>query len=158
MLPPQDRNPIGTILPWYKGFRGNTVLPDGYVECNGQTLVDGTASVVIPDLNNNNGRFLRGGTVAGNFQDDEVRSHNHGGATGGSCPRVQSSGGQVAQRVQMHLAPPGPVDTQRLAFAPHCHGVHEDVVAENHTHSIPSFGGDETRPKNMSVVYIIRYK
>jgi microcystin-dependent protein len=58
--------PIGSIIAWVKG--GSTpVLPDGWVECNGQVLSD-AASVyngqIITDLNSSN-RFLRGNSTSG---------------------------------------------------------------------------------------------
>ena len=60
--------PVGAIIPWVKDLTNTPSLPEGWVECNGQTLSD-TESVydgqTIPDLNSSN-RFLRGNTSSGN--------------------------------------------------------------------------------------------
>ena len=85
--------PVGTILPWYNK-KEDAQLPPGWFKCNGITLkasdgltaegdvLDGTVdgTFVTPDLNNystNGGRFLRGGTVAGVKQDDTFLDHEH---------------------------------------------------------------------------------
>ncbi len=63
--------PIGTIMAWHKDLAGVPSLPDGWVECNGQTLSDAESPLngqTIPSLNYANGRFLRGGTSSGAFQ------------------------------------------------------------------------------------------
>lgn len=73
--------PVGTILAWAKDIPGVPLLPDGFVECNGQTLNDTESllnGTVIPDLNGIIGvqRFLRGSESSGNTGGSE--SHNHG--------------------------------------------------------------------------------
>lgn len=59
--------PIGVILAWAKTLGGVPALPDGWVQCDGQTLAD-TASLlngqVIPNLNGVP-RFLRGASTSG---------------------------------------------------------------------------------------------
>jgi hypothetical protein len=75
--------PIGSIIAWNKNGGGVPALPVGWVECNGQTLSDAQSPLngqVIPNLNSganstfggttNVGRYLRGSTTSGAFQQD----------------------------------------------------------------------------------------
>lgn len=64
--------PIGSVLAWLKslGTTHTPSLPDGWVECNGQTLSDSDSPYngdTIPDLNGSSGtqKFLRGATASG---------------------------------------------------------------------------------------------
>jgi hypothetical protein len=62
--------PIGSIIAWHKSFANTPSLPDGWVECNGQTLSDADSvynGQTIPDLNGD-GRFLRGNSTSGTTQ------------------------------------------------------------------------------------------
>jgi hypothetical protein len=74
--------PIGTILPWHKNIIGETEpleLPDGFVECNGQTLNDLDSSLngcKIPNLNSDL-KFIRGGNISGigeGLQNDSIQN------------------------------------------------------------------------------------
>jgi len=87
--------PIGSVLAWLKSYTNTPTLPDGWVECNGQTLSDSDSpynSQVIPDLNGSSGteRFLRGQTTSGGTGGSETHSHTInvaatiGGGTGGN--------------------------------------------------------------------------
>ena len=72
--------PIGTILAWQKDFPNTPPLPDGFVECNGQTLNDPESPYdgqTIPDLNGILGshRFLRGSSSSGATGGSEVHTH-----------------------------------------------------------------------------------
>jgi len=82
--------PIGAVLPWLKSLTGTPGIPDGWVECNGQTLNDTNSPYngqTIPDLNGYTGtqRFLRGGgnadgstpTVSGGTGGSETMTHTH---------------------------------------------------------------------------------
>lgn len=77
--------PVGSIIAWNKSLAGTPALPDGWVECNGQTLSDGASPLngqVIPNLNAGGnsvfggttgaGRYLRGSTSSGSFQNDQM--------------------------------------------------------------------------------------
>mgnify|MGYP001608225275 CR=1 FL=1 len=71
--------PIGAIMAWLKTLTGCPSLPDGWVECNGQTLADADSpfnTQIIPNLNGDAGgaampdgqkykRFLRGSAASG---------------------------------------------------------------------------------------------
>ncbi len=89
--------PLGTIIAWDKSLNDATGdLPDGFVECNGQSISDPNSplnGITIPNLNGdseNPKRFLRGGNTSGNFvgEDEhtltiaELPPHSH--SVGGS--------------------------------------------------------------------------
>ncbi len=82
--------PIGTIMAWAKNLTGVPVLPDGWVECDGQTLSDTNSFLngqVIPNLNGANNqpqRFLRGNTTSGSVGGNESFSWTHRHADGAS--------------------------------------------------------------------------
>ena len=46
--------PVGTVMAWHKSLPGTPALPDGWAECNGQTISDGDSPYngqAVPDLN-----------------------------------------------------------------------------------------------------------
>ncbi|MFA5724397.1 MAG: hypothetical protein WC979_09145, partial [Candidatus Pacearchaeota archaeon] len=54
--------PVGSVISYVKNLTNTPALPDGWVECNGQTLSDAESvynGIVIPNLNGNN-YFLMG--------------------------------------------------------------------------------------------------
>jgi len=143
--------PVGTILPFYKlGATATTfTLPTGWVACNGQEvalaagsegdLLDNVSDgkIVLPNLNlQKGGLFLRGGNTAGVAQDDAFKQHTHIAPYGASYLVYPAYGGNHAE---------------------------QDQVANPHDYSSVSSetGGSataktETRPVNMSVIWIIR--
>lgn len=135
--------PIGAIFAWHKDLPNTPSLPDGWVECNGQLLSDPDSPYngqTMPDLNstpagNEGGRFLRGSTHSGDTQTDEFRSHVHG--------------------------PPGGA-TGFLVYEGPTSGSYFDAIVPNNRAEIVGVtggtGGAETRPINMSVVWIMRVK
>ena len=79
--------PIGAVVSWLKNYTNTPSLPEGWVECNGQTLSDSESPYdgqTIPDLNSNN-RFLRGNSSSGGTGGEsthtltisEIPSHRH---------------------------------------------------------------------------------
>lgn len=73
------------------GFAASSI-PDGWVECNGQTLDDDESvydGLVIPDLNGSSGteRFLRGQISSGGIGGTETHTHSI------SKPGAEASGG-----------------------------------------------------------------
>lgn len=135
--------PVGAIILW-----GNTTPPEGWLELNGQTfdtaenpdLAALYPSGRVPDWR---GRFVRawahGSTVdpdsaraIGSMQDDELKSHRH------QLPleRVSSN-------------PSAPATTTGIAWG----GGYQSFP----TNSVSlETGGDETRPKNVAAMYIIK--
>lgn len=78
--------PIGSIIAWHGNMNGVPTLPDGWMECNG-TIINDAASPMngqnVPNLNGNTtsssgdasrGRFLRGSTTSGLFQNDQTNN------------------------------------------------------------------------------------
>jgi hypothetical protein len=66
--------PIGVILPWHKNMTGVGALPEGWLECNGQTISDADSPMngqAVPNLNDQvyaggRGYYIRGGSTSGN--------------------------------------------------------------------------------------------
>ncbi|MBL8034580.1 MAG: hypothetical protein JNJ69_12825 [Leptospiraceae bacterium] len=149
--------PIGTILAWHKSLTGTPGLPASgeWVECNGQTLSDAQSpynTQVIPNLNgdaagaNSPGQtaklsmFLRGGLTSGTGQQDAFQGHWHKGVNNaaaffqsGAAPGVFYAGTTSA--------------SGDLAGDPSSDGANGTPRTAN-----------ETRPVNMSVVWIMKVK
>ena len=69
--------PIGGIVAWLKTLSGVPNLAEGWVECDGATLVDALSPLngqTIPNLNGGN-RFLRGNSTSGGTSG--AATHNH---------------------------------------------------------------------------------
>jgi len=142
--------PIGSIIAWHKSLSGTPALPDGWVECNGQPYTDSGSPFndqVIPNLNgygsganspNLNTKekmFLRGGTTSGIGQADAFQGHRHsitawGYVAGSQCQ--EGSGFTINSTIVGDSITDGVNGTPRTA--------------------------NETRPVNMSVVWIMRVK
>ncbi len=71
--------PIGSIVAWHRDFSSLLDLPQGWVPCDGRTVLSPTSPYLglsVPDLNGT-ARFLRGGLVSGAVQDDAFQGHHH---------------------------------------------------------------------------------
>ncbi len=91
--------PIGSVTAWLKSFPNTPALPDGWMECNGQTLNDSESPYngqIIPDLNGEN-RFLRGNSTSGGTGGSETHRHNLDGNAG---PYLTTTGGDSQFRTQ----------------------------------------------------------
>ena len=125
--------PVGSIVAWHKDFANTPALPDGWVECDG-TAINDTASVYhgqnTPNLNGD-GRFLRGSPTSGTPQADSFRSHNHAPGSGNWFHAFQPGGST---------------------------GGGGGTGLESFPATTANTGGTETRPINMSVVYIMRIR
>lgn len=91
--------PIGGVLFWYKATIGvGSLLPDGYVECNGQVLSDPESPLTgntIPDINgsvSSQANFIRAATTAA-----AARAGNLDGATSVPATTLLSSTSQAVQ-------------------------------------------------------------
>lgn len=71
----QAYSPVGAILAWVKDMPGVPPLPDGWLECNGQTISDPESPMNGQAVPNLNGRFLRGYTTSGGVGGSQT--HNH---------------------------------------------------------------------------------
>jgi hypothetical protein len=124
--------PIGSIIAWHKSLYSS--LPSNWVECNGGVVPAGSpiAGATIPNLNGEK-RFLRGASTSGTSQADAVGPHKHN--------ETSWNGGSGS--VWVPAAQQGS-------------GV---VVDNTYQTTNPTSGGDtETRPLNMSVVWIMKIK
>ena len=160
--------PVGTILSWVMKVDNNggefVDLPSGWVRCDGGTIpnhpsIEGGsiwAGKTIPNLNGER-RFLRGGDDAKvlTLEDDQLQSHEH----------VFNDPGHTHPYVDKHTTwrdgndghwGPNGADRDNDRFdQPH------DRTTANVTSGITVTGvkdarhGDETRVKNMSIIWII---
>jgi hypothetical protein len=138
------QEPIGTLVAWHKNLPGTPTLPDGWVECGGQTVnVPGSPydGQTLPDLNNE-GRFLRGNAVSGTLQDDAFQGHRHGVSHNAErvigFPTIWGGGGtSIADDAPANVAVDDPIN--------------DTVNGDPRTAA-------ETRPVNMSVVWILKAK
>ncbi len=122
--------PVGSIIAWHKTVF--SYLPPNWVECNGGTLTDPESPIngtSIPNLNGE-GRFLRGSTASGTLQADELKSHTHN----------TIAGNLTVPKNEWHVH----ADWANASEGP------ADVTTAT--------GGSETRPINMSVVWIMKIK
>lgn len=129
--------PIGSIIAWHKSFANTPALPAGWVECNGQTLNNPASPYngqVIPNLNSNtqdgsinSGMFLRGASTSGTMQADGTAPNGLSGTVFG-------------------LMSANNVSSQGGGW---WNGNTQAPVTFSSTDS-------ETRPANMSVVWIMR--
>ncbi len=147
MLPP-----IGAIVAWHKNLTGMPDLPDNFVECNGSEILDSDSPLFgqhSPNLNgsikswNSKGSFLRGGSSSGEFQNDAFQGHN-----------VQLNGSHSWAVNEGWYAP---------LQGSYIHGDHYNSSFEEGKLLPDGSNGDlrtasETRPVNMSVVWIMRIK
>lgn len=143
--------PVGSIVGWHKNIGGAGTIPAGWLECNGQTVLDANSPLngtALPDLNGGT-YFLRGAATSGAFQSDSFRSHNHSFFTSqnmgpGHNPITGYCGLHATDRINGCGAWSGEGGTW----------VNNGLLGE----IIQSTGGGETRPLNMSVVWIMRIK
>jgi hypothetical protein len=98
--------PIGAVLPWYKSMTGVPELTYGWVQCDGQTLIDVFSPMngqVIPNLNGaaagadtfSNSKaavYLRGGATSGTYSADAVASHTHATTSLTTAPHTHTIG------------------------------------------------------------------
>jgi hypothetical protein len=136
-------------------------LPDGWVECDGQIINDPQSPLdgqAVPDLNGE-ARFLRGANVSGSFQEDAFELHAHGA---GSYYAV--TGGSHSHNLLTNTTH-GTSGYDRIWSGGEDGGgmqTYSTSVHDGHTHGTSgqsaSIGDTETRPTNMSVVWIMRIK
>ncbi len=72
--------PVGAIVAWHEHLGPGTIeLPAGWLQCNGQLIVDSESPFDgqnLPDLNNAR-RFLRGNITSGPLEADQFAQHTH---------------------------------------------------------------------------------
>lgn len=166
--------PVSTVLPF-----ATTNIPDGFLECNGAAISrtaysklfaaigatfgsgDGSTTFNIPDLRGefirgwDNGRGLDIGRTLGSKQTDELKSHAHTGTAvnDGAHSHVVAHGAAGSYDYGVNIPnSEGFNDTGRNSYV-------NTNTAGAHTHSltINNTGGIETRPRNIALMYCIKY-
>ena len=124
--------PIGTIMAWHKSMKQTPSLPKDWVECNGQKLRDPGSPYHGQMMPNLNGKFLflRGGSKSGVYQKDKIK------------------------RLEFYFCVAG-AQHQRISFG---NKWQINVAAPSYNARLHREFSHETRPKNMSVVWIIKVK
>jgi len=159
--------PIGAITAWHKSLTGvPQTLTDGFVECNGQTLSDAGSPLngqVIPNLNGaaaganlsdgddlgtTGDVFLRGDETSGATQFDNLQGHWHDiYASNGTRFSVDSVPGGAGFYNGWGSDDDGSAGLTMQG---------RDAVTDG-VYGTPRTGA-VTRPRNMSVVFIMRVK
>ena len=145
--------PVGSIVAWHGSHAGTPALPpDGWVECNGQTVADSASPYdgqVVPNLNGEH-RFLRGSHTSGILQYHATETHHH------TIAHTHSYTDRYDYRTG--------TDQNYLGWS------EGRYVTEGKTTGGPSNSNsgnpagcsypteNETRPINMSVIWIMRIK
>lgn len=166
-VPNLGGNPIGTVI-----TLATTSIPNGYLYCNGQEVLradyqdlfntigetfgsgDEINTFNVPDLR---GYFTRGyddnrgidsGRTFASIQTDDLKSHNHTGSTNTTGAHTHTCTGAATSSGG---AFPDGIYTIPSTVTTSSSGNH------SHTLTINSTGGPETRPKNIALVYAIKY-
>jgi len=132
--------PVGTVVPWPAGS-----VPDGWLECNGQSTSGHSelAAIVggrVPDLR---GEFIRGwdhgrgvdsGRSLKSSQGQNLQSHSH------SFTLYSMKGGSISAGSYAEINMNWSNGNNQAAYG----------------HSTSTTGGSETRPRNVAMMYIIK--
>ena len=160
--------PVGSIIAWSGQSLSNTELPDGWQMCDGQKILEGPMKGQNSPNINGEDRFLRGGKAftSWTYQDHMIGQHKHSISDPG---HIHTDAGHDHQ-VYVYGDETYP-NTNHIMTA-HDHGKrgspdnvlngkaniqssHTSISVQGATESgIPV--GNEVRPKNMIVQYIIK--
>ena len=168
--------PLGSIIAWHRDLLDQQVLslPPGWVECNGQTLEDPESPFhghVIPNLNlvdrvgarlgREGGMFLRGGERSGELQNDQVQTHTHQDR-GHQHPRnTEGRPERILHTDDAADAAHATVDGAEANSNPVGELTGEGRARLTEPVSSGDFEvrhGTETRPVNMSVIWIMKVR
>ena len=163
--------PTGSII----AHTSNTV-PNGWLKCDGNAIPSGAEYQALRDIVGQNtpdlrGMFLRGSGTAdgdyatgpdvGQFQDDQMWQHRHSinlttSSAGNHRHALPRDYGGSSQRDRWHLTTSGN-DDEGLSDADSA----ASGYAGNHTHTVSgntsdAGSGDENRPVNYGIVWIIK--
>jgi microcystin-dependent protein len=158
--------PIGTVL-----ASAVPVTPEGYLECAGQSVPVAAYPVLAQALSNGSGGYIYGGT-GGNFNTPDYRGYFLRGWDRGAGVDPDSASRTLAGVTKGNVI--GSVQGDDLKA--HNHSYNQTTLDTTYlsqagtnrnnpngqsgatTGTSPSTGGNETRPKNIYVMYIIRAK
>ncbi len=135
--------PIGSIVAWHKTMTGVSVLGENFLECDGSLITDQESPLCgenLPNLNGT-GRFLRGSSTSGATQDHAIGPHFH--------KIIMTNGAQA-------ITPYSPGSSNHPPTSPGNGSA--DWTELTATVIIAGNTDTETRPINMSVVWIMRIK
>ncbi len=138
--------PIGSITAWHKNFVKNHDLPNSWIECNGQTVSDQNSPLfgeIVPNLNGE-GLFLRGGVKSGTIQPQDWKTIK-------ILSREVNSSGRDGRYTHGPINIPKNTDITKEIFAGYWKSNNANVLRFQ-------FDKSEIRPKNMSIVWIIKIK
>jgi hypothetical protein len=155
--------PIGTILPWHKSLTGSAGLPGEWVECNGQTLADTESPYngqTIPNLNGDGSgadspdvarkaqMFLRGGTTSGTGSEYAMEDHQH---------YIENP--LMEYGYSRSMTDDGTSQENGIAFGTKINAnIFAGEITANQGAGPAPKTDTETRPVNMTVVFIMKIK
>ncbi|MFO0723832.1 MAG: hypothetical protein U1E65_08630 [Myxococcota bacterium] len=152
--------PVGAVMAWHRDLLPvgqRTLDPDGgWVPCDGRVISDPESplnGMTIPDLNGQ-GRFLRGGTNSGVVQSDQIQSHRHNDA-GHSHSVIRPP--YFDQELGAGSSIRGTTGYYNV-FTINTDVGHANITSPTDDGPIVVRAGAETRPVNMSVIWIMRIK
>lgn len=155
--------PLGTIVAWHRDLGGGPTIPDGWVECDG-SLVNDSASpfdgLTLPDLNGE-GRFLRGSAASGTMQDSMIRSHRHINTAHTHGMGMIYGDGTPGSGHQSYIFKSGSRDDGAIVNKSGALSTGGAASTMGDAVELSGAGmatGSETRPINMSVIWIMRIK
>ena len=145
--------PLGTITAWTPKTTidsgENLDLPDGWLPCDGSSIENGPwAGGATPNLNSN-GHFLRGGDENNvmDFEEDQMQDHEHTDTGHSHSYEDLSHYGSGDFKYGQSGGPNDKKFTARTTNA-----------AESNIGGVSSSyrNGDETRPRNMKVIWVMK--
>ena len=157
-IPPEV--PVGTILSWVlrvDNDGGEIVdLPDGWMRCDGSVIPHGSiwTGKNVPNLNGER-RFLRGGTDEDmlKMEEDQMQDHSHDLVDPGHGHAI--SPGFYNKKFYKGQGSSGAQDREGGTPSTATTSAATGITVAGVTAGSGRYG-DETRPRNMNVIYIIR--
>ncbi|MCP4133003.1 MAG: hypothetical protein GY754_18820 [bacterium] len=153
--PVESTVPVGAIVAWHKNLNGGVpALASNFAECDGSVISDEDSPLdgrTLPNLNGE-GRFLRGSSISGVEQEDNMQGFiTFSGVTSDANLAYNFTYGfdtsDVGNMGRVMVTTGGISIRQSKTSGPKNDG----------TNGVPRIG-PETRPTNMSVVWVMRIK
>lgn len=168
-----NQDAVGTVKSWHKSMTGiPQILPWGWVECDGSVINDSESPAngqTLPDLNNN-GRFIRGSNTSGTTQANQNLEHSHADTISGNGGNLAIANNFTGNNSHIYVDTGG----NPLNFDPAASGltwqikewtlsdiaahINSNTIAESLSINGANSGSTESRPDNISMVYIIKIK
>jgi hypothetical protein len=154
-------SPIGSITAWDKTPIQTPSIPEGWVECNGQTISDAESvynGVTIKNLNGSGGgtkRFIRGSTTSGTIGGTGCHTHSIA-CTGYTCVSTQINLCATGYTGCTTIVQSGCGAT--VASPTHSHSVSGCGFGIGHSHLNPDTDYSDHLPQHIEMVYIMRIK